>query len=347
MNEIAAVRKDRDRLLRETGPRFSSFAILFACLLVNLVFFLYRADYVALFVAASFYLNMFYFVSLLLPTSPAVRVGYLRRDIHRLFQRMREINLVPGTYRSTRLFINAFFINSRALAAGIGLIFTIDILYSVAAFFTQGLSFTTFLIVALQAFVILTFYFLVWKIEPFSTRFVRKVERIRNRLSRERIPTWIVAGLFLFLFLISVLILLITIILLPGVTITFFLTQSGLSEAGYLAFSLTCLGSGQYFFIRYIHGISSHTLAIRLYDNKRESLENLLSACERNRAENGGSPFDPVEATTTLLESRVYQIRRNTIFALFPVYVINLYFSVVLECTTFSAIRGYIRESGP
>ena len=163
-NEIASVRNDRDTLLRGNGPRLGSWTILSVCILINFIFLLYRADYVALFIAASFYLNMFYFVSLLLPTSPAGSISFVRQDIHRLLQRMREINLVPGTYRSTRVFINAFFINSRALAAGIALIFTIDILYSVAAFFTQGLSFTTLLIVVIQALVILIFYFLVWKI---------------------------------------------------------------------------------------------------------------------------------------------------------------------------------------
>ncbi len=230
-DEITVIQGDRATLLHETGPQLTALCILFGCLLVNLVFFVYRPDYIALFVAASFYLNMFYFVSLLLPTNPA-GVSFIRQDFSRLIVRLREIDLVPGTYRFTRLFINAFFINSRALSAGVGLIFTLDILYCIIAYFSTGLSSTTLLIVGMQALVIVVFYLLVWKIEPFSTRFVRRVERIRDLFSNEKIPSWIIAALSFFLFLIAVFVVLITIILLPGITVSFFLTQTGLSSIG-------------------------------------------------------------------------------------------------------------------
>ena len=48
--------------------------------------------------------------------------------------------------------------------------------------------------------------------------------------------------------------------------------------------------------------------------------------------------------TTMLLESRIYQIKRNAILGAFPVYVVDLDFSVMMDTTTLTAIKGYIRK---
>jgi len=318
--------------------------ILFVCFLANIVFFLAWPGYVALFVAASFYLNMFYFVSLLIPTNPSA-AGFLTRDVTAFLSRLMETGLLPGTYRITRILVSAFFINSRALTSGIGLVFSFDIILCVIAYFTMGILPMTILMVILQALIIVVFYLLVWRFEPFSDRFGKNVERLKGKLSREKVPGWIVAGLFFLGFLVAVFLILITIILLPGMTVSFFLSTSSLSAIGNIALLLAPLAITQYFVIRSIHGYSSRELAIRLCETKKKHLEVLFKQMKSHG--DGATFFDPIAATTILLESRIYQVEKKTLLSLFPVYVINLDFSAALECTAISAIKGYIRETHP
>ena len=41
--------------------------VIILCIGINVIYSLYRPDYIVLFIAASFYLNMFYFIILLIP----------------------------------------------------------------------------------------------------------------------------------------------------------------------------------------------------------------------------------------------------------------------------------------
>jgi hypothetical protein len=343
-HEILLVRTAHKDQTSQQENRLAQIVIISCCFLVNIVFIFSRHDYIALFIAASFYLNMVYFVSLLIPTSP----GHIRQitpEITRSLSWLRSVGLIPGTFRFTRLFINAFFLNSRALSAGITLIFSIDILFSLSGYFARELSLYTLLIVISQAAVIIIFYSLVWKMEPFSTKYAKNIKFVRDTLSRENIPGWVITVLFIFGFFVSFIILMTAIILLPGITTGMFLSSSGLSEIGYLVGLLAVLGFSQYFIVRFIHGISSHVLAERLFEYKERSLQQIL---DQGTVGNSGTQHPAGNQTETMiifLESRIYQIRRNSFFGLFPVYVIDLDFSVMLESSPLIAISGYIHET--
>ena len=340
-DELTRVRADRKTLFSLQEHRIIQTSFIICCFLVNTGFYFYRPDYIALFIAASFYLNMFYFVSLLLPTSSG-KPEIPRPDISRSLNWFKEVGLIPGTSRFTRLLMNSFFLNSRALSGGIGLLFVIDILYSLIAYSTGGLSFNTIIIVLSQAAVILVFYSLVWRIEPFSTRYAKNVRSMRERLSREKIPGWVISVLFYSGFVLSFVVFMTAIILLPGITAGMFLSQSGLSQIGYLVALLAVLGSSQYFVVRWIHGISSRNLAMRLFEQKETSLLQVLETGTAGNTEFGSQ----IETTIVLLESKIYQIRRNSFFGLFPVFVVDLDFSVLLDSSALTAITGYIRETG-
>ena len=342
-NELESVRRERENIRIVPAYRNSHLLVISFCIIVNIAFFAYRSDYIALFVAASIYLNMFYFLSLLIPTSTS-GFGTMKPDLPRFLSWLREIGLVSGTSRFTRLFMNAFFLNSRALTGGICLIFSIDILYSLLAYFTMGIPLFPILIIISQAVIIIAFYLLVWKIEPFSAKYVRNIEQVKSRMSREKIPTWSITLIFFLCFVILFLLFMTTIILLPGITVGMFLTGSGLSELGYLVALLASLGISQYFIVRYVHGISSRVLAERLFEYKEASLMKLLNPEESGIMAPNGEVVNPVVTTTVLLESKIYQIRKNSLIGLFPVFVIFLDFSVMLDSSTLTAIKGYIHE---
>jgi hypothetical protein len=341
-DELSAVQQSRAGLMMQRGHQGIQVVVLLFCVLTNVIFSLVRSDYFALFIAASFYLNMFYFISLLIPTNFQT-ASLPAADLSRLHAWLKEIGVTSGTTRFTRLFINALFMNSRALSLGIGLIFTIDIVFTLIHY-TRGLPLRTALIVIAQCAIIVTFYLLVWKMEPFSTRYVNKVEMMKSRLHRKKLPPQLVAGMFIFGFLIAIFLFLTTMIYLPGVTLNAFLDQSELTELGHLFSLLAILAISQYFIIRYIHGITSRTMADRLFDFKEQSLEELIDRENLCTFPRSDVDQNPLEESALLLESKIFIIKRNSLAGAFPVFVVDLDFSVLMDSTTMTAIKGYIVE---
>src|SRR5208337_1555268 len=195
--------------------------------------------------------------------------------------------------------------------------------------------------------IIAVFYLLVWKMEPFSSRFAKNVEKMKTRLSKDYIPPWVISVLFMIGFFLIVILFLTTIILLPGITVATFLSESGLEALGHLVLLIALLAVSQYFIIRYFHGISSRLMAERLFEYKETALRGLIER-EKKKQETLPVPAEnPYETTTLLLESKIYQVRRISLFWTFPVYIVDLDFSVMLDSTTLTAIRGYIQEAGP
>ncbi len=338
--ELSAVRKSRADLMTRKGPRGLHLVVLSLCILVNGILYRYHPDYFGLFIAASFYLNMYYFITLILPTSlePARMPA---ADLPRVRAWLKEIGITSGTTQFSRLFINTLFMNSRALTLGICLIFSIDIAFTLVQF-TRGLPFRITAIVIGQCAVIVTFYLLVWKMEPFSTTYVKKVEQAKGHLHRRNLPPRFVTAVFLFGFMLAIFLFLTTIIYLPGVTLTAFLNQSDLRELGHLFTLLAILAISQYFIIRYIHGVTSRAMAERLFDFKEDSLRRLLEGETKTRSM---TPHrNPPETGANLLESKIFIVKRSSLAGAFPVFVVDLDFSVLMDTTTLTAIKGYIVE---
>jgi len=339
-DELSAVQKNRAELMTLSGHKGIHFFILLVCVLTNVIFFLVRPDYFGLFIAASFYLNMFYFISLLIPTN-FQKANLPTADLSRFHTWLKEIGVTSGTTRFTRLFINALFLNSRTLSLGIGLIFSIDIVFALFHF-TRGLPLRTMIIVITQCAIIVIFYLLVWKMEPFSTSYVNKVENAKRTLRRRKLPPQLVTAVFIFGFLLAIFLFLTTMIYLPGITLNAFLNQSELTELGHLFSLLAILAISQYFIVRYIHCFTSRTMADRIFDFKEQSLTELLDREDMARQRNSDSDENPLETSALLLESKIFIIKRNSLAGVFPVFVVDLDFSVMMDSTTLTVIKGYI-----
>jgi len=341
-DELATVRKNRADLMVPRGHPGIHLIVLAGCVLVNLAFFLSWLDYFGLFIAASFYLNMYYFITLIIPTN-FKKPGVPSADLSRLRTWLKEIGITTGTSQFTRLFINTLFMNSRALSLGIGLIFTIDIVFTVVHY-SEGLPLRTAVFVITQCAIIVLFYLLVWKMEPFSTTYVKKVEQAKRHLHRRNLPPRFVTAVFLFGFMIAIFLFLTTIIYLPGVTLKAFLNQSELTQLGHLFSLIAILAFSQYFIIRYIHGITSRTMAERLFDFKENTLQDLLDAENKTPSGDPDPGENPLETGSLLLESKIFIVKRSTFAGMFPVFVVDLDFSVLMDSSTMTAIRGYIIE---
>lgn len=340
--ELETVRTNRGALLAPGTRRGWEVVVLLACLAINAIYFYFRSDYCTLFIAASFYLNMGYFITLLIPTSAGGGQMALP-EIAKFQAWLKENGVKTSTTRFTRIFINSFLINSRGLSLGIGLLFAVDILMVFIALF-EGLPRHTTAIIIGQSIFFIAFYYLVWRIEPFTSRFSRDLDKVRDRLAKD-LPPWLISILFITGFLLVVLVFLTTIILLPGMTLDAFVTQSGLTDLAHLFGLILILVVSQYFLIRAIHGITSRAMAERLLDHREAALVELLDEAGRNeRVEGSGDADDEFATTSALLESRIYLIKRNTLLGMFPVFVVDLDFSVLLDTTTRTVITGHIRK---
>lgn len=341
-DELAAVQKSREDLMTLQGRRGTHLIVLVLCVMANVVFYCYHPGYFGLFIAASFYLNMYYFITLILPTN-FKKADMPAADLSRVRGWLKEIGIATGTSQFSRLFINTLFMNSRALTLGIGLIFSIDIAFTLVHY-TGGLPLRITAIVITQCAIIVVFYLLVWKMEPFSTTYREKVEQAKSNLRRRKLPPRVITAVFLFGFMLAIFLFLTTIIYLPGVTVKAFLNQSELTLLGHLFSLITLLALSQYFIIRYIHGITSRRMAERLFDYKEETLRELLRAEDSAPPGNTGTDLTPLEAGTLLLESKIFVVKRCTFAGAFPVFIIDLDFSVLMDTTSLTAIRGYIVE---
>jgi hypothetical protein len=318
-DELSAVRKSRAGLMTDQGHPRIHIGIILVCIGINLVYFLYRPDYMVLFIAASFYVNMYYFIIVLVLQNVQKSSGP-KADLSLFRSRLKDIGLKSGTTRFTKLFTNTIFLNSRTLSLGICLIFAIDILYAMWAYFSMGLPIRPAIIVISQCAIIIVFYFLVWKVKLFSMKYVKRTV------------------LFIIGFLFAAVLFFTTIIILPGITLSAFLAQSRLSELGDLFVLLAVLAISQYFIVRFIHGSTSRKMAEDFFDYKEQLLVNLQDMVRsgNNTVENRA------ETTARLLETKIYTIKRNTISGFFPVFVVDLDFSVMLDSTTETAIMRYI-----
>lgn len=341
--ELGTIQSRRGALLAPGIRPQREFIVLSLCILVNILYLLFRPDYFTLFIAASFYLNMGYFITLLIPTTPGSAQASLP-EIAKFQSWLKDNGVRTGTTRFTRIFINSFLINSRGLSFGIGLLFSIDIVMVLMAFI-EGLPLHTTAIIVVQSGFFIAFYYLVWRTEPFTSRFSSDLEKVRDRLAAD-LPAWLISLLFLAGFLLVVLVFITTIILLPGMTLDAFVTESGLSDLAHLFGLILVLVVSQYFLIRAIHGVTSRAMAERLLDHRKAALEELLADVDRqsDAGWSGGSD-EELETTSALLESRIYLIKRNTLLGMFPVFVVDLDFSVLLDTTTRTIITGHIRKT--
>jgi len=337
-DELTIIREKRDILRSPEKPGFLHYSVLTFCILVNVVFLFALPDYPAIFIAASFYLNMFYFIILLIPTN-FTGTGFSKEELARFHTWLRDGGVKSGTSRFTRLFINSFFINSRALSLGIGLMFSVDILFAFLSYVFRALPFIPTLIVISQSGVIILFYLAVWKIEPFSTEFDRNVEQVRKRLSRENIPPWMISLIFMTGILFAAFIFLTAIILLPGMTVAAFMSQSGLNKLAYLILFIVILAVSQYFLIRHIHGITSRHMAVRILDFQEDSLKELGRISDEGKIGTFSGHEEGIGRILPLLESRTYSIKKHTLLGKFPVYTIDIDISALMEIVVLTAIN--------
>lgn len=352
-DEIRAL-NERQRLLRAQGRTGSiTIIILLLCILVNFAFFLFlKDDYLALFITASFYLYMVYFITLIIPLGAGTAQLPLH-EIKKFFTTMYHSGVIPTTDRFMHIFLDIFFINSRTLFAGFLVIFSCDLLFSLIGYLYGFFSGMAVGVILFQSLSILTFYFCVWKFEPYSIQFHRDVREMKGKLVTKKYPRRVVSLMFGISALFLLFVILSTIILLPGITVKTLLTLTGLEDLGNPAILVGTLLASQYFIVRFFHGISSARMAEQFAQEKISRLQSAQGGGEEQRSP-AHSPDalpphsgDALRAAAGLfLELKIFQVELRTLGGAFPVYIVNPDFSVILDKEVLATITGFLQRAG-
>lgn len=332
---------ERQRNLYVSGTRGKvTLVILGVAILTNILYFFRSPAYPLILISASFFLFMFYFITLLIPRT-LKRSSSSPIELRNYIAGLKEKGFIRSTKRFSRIFLNAFFINCRPLFFGFLILFSLDI-GLILLLYRNGLFSTSHMgIVLFQSAAIIVFYFLVWRLEPYSTEFVTDVSGVKAHLIKQHIPASVVSFLFIAGTALALISIISTIFLLPGVTVNNVLSLAEFDELGHEAIAIATVLVPLYFIFRYLHGITSRDLLLRFSQNKTERL---LEQEQLIKGGNGdGSSSRPAmseaalsNATEILLEAQIYQVVRKTIFGTFPVYIVNPDFKKVLSRGDFS-----------
>jgi hypothetical protein len=347
-NEIHTL-QEQQRVLR-TGGRIGhiTLAILLICIIINGAFLFFVKDYFALFIAAGFYLYMVYFITLIIPLGTGAR-GLPFKEVRQFFLTLYHSGVIPAADRFTRIMLDIFYINSRALFGGFLIIFSIVLVFTGIGFFKGVFSGATVLVITFQSISILTFYGLVWKFEPYSLHYHNDMRELKGRLVTKRFPHWAVVVVFGTAAVLVLFVIISTIILLPGFTVHKVLTQTSIGNLDYPLLLIGIVLASQYFMVRFFHGISSRELAEQFSGAQIARLQSADTepGCEL------GSPHAPDcpavlqadrkrEVAGALLDSKMYRVEKKTLFGAFPVYIVNPDFSVILDEQVLALITGYL-----
>jgi len=344
--EIANERERHKRLLAG-GARGRLTLIIFAISIILLGFlFLWGGANPDLFIIASFILFMIYFITLLVPVE-AARQGIYRPDITYIFSRLKDAGVIRSTERISRIMLDAFFMNCRPLFMGFALLFSIDILIVIVKLVQRTFPLTTAGIVLFQSVAIITFYFLVWSLEPYSTGFLADVTGVRQHMIRQRIPEAVVSVLLWVGAALALLSVFLVVIMLPGFTVSSILSLSELEQFRGLFLSIAVMLACQYVIFRYIHGITSQDLLIRFSGNTGRHRSDQINqpihvqSPDSTAKPFGSPPFDLFsEESGPLIEAKIFKVERKTIFGAFPVYIVNPDLSVILGDRAQDPITG-------
>jgi len=336
--------RERQKIFRSGVSGRLTATVILMCFVINVEFLLRDPQYPILFIIASFYLFMIYFITLFIPLERQSR-GFDRAEIVGFFKKLIDNGFIRGTERFSRVFLNAFFINCVPLFRGFALIFSVDILFTVLTFSQGSLSATVAFVILFQSTAIILFYYFVWKLEPYSSEFFADMHTMHQRLIQKRIPSRVVTAVFWVGGILALIGAFLAVILLPGFTVKQMLSIPGLTRLGDLFIAIVILCASQYFILRYLHGDTSRVLAEKFSANKAKYLSRQVEV-EVSTTTSGDSELQKEtmtpdtfrEATAILLESRIYQVERKTILGAFPVYIVNPDFSVALDQDTLDTL---------
>ncbi|MDN7025318.1 hypothetical protein FGU65_10505 [Methanoculleus sp. FWC-SCC1] len=359
--EIAREEQKQNSLLAYNEKLHWTGLFILAAVLGNVVFLLFLPQYMLYWIISSFILYMVNPFILMIPTERSKMSVPDPGAITEFVGLLRDIGIAKDsrsdqTKTIGKVLWDVFFINSQPLAIGFGLIYGINILFSLYSGFIAGsLEPGAAILITLQSLAIIVFYAAIWHMKPYHSRFSKSIIGM-SQDARKKIRTGWRAGLRVVL-LVGALgalsgILVISAMLLPGMTLNNFLDSIDYS-LGWNILPTALIFLSQVIIARYLQGAYSKQLLLQIGDDKIQTLrDHLLTRLDGLAAsvQGSGGADDSIAAdiramSVGYLRLRVYKTEYHDLFGFFPVYLVVPDLQIILDRNT-AAVRKADRDAG-
>lgn len=283
-------------------------------------------------VIGSFFIYMFYFFLMMIPSLGSDSTHHLldaNAQIH-IREFLRLANLL-GTVRKNKVtlletFWNAFLINAKPLAKGFALMYAVDIICAAVLYREGVINLSVFLIIGAQVLVILAFYAKIVLAKPDTPGFFVG-KPLTSPKAEESEVAKVKIWLYISLFAMFTGLLIVGAMLVPGLTLSGYLTTLSLLPREYPVI-LTLVLITQAVFIRYFQGVESRKLMCELNSRhlavlKEELLPNVRSAEPKH--------LDDLRREFLLL--RMNKLMVQEFFQRFPAYTLVPNFLLIADPT--------------
>ncbi len=318
LEDIALEEQKQNTLLAYNEKLHYTGLFILAALLVNIIFLIFLPRYLLYWIISSFILYMVNPFILMIPTNRTKATLPDRKTITEFAGVLRDIGVAKEsradqTKTIGKVLWDVFFINSQPLAIGFGLIYGLDILFSLHSGFIVGsLDRTAAMLITLQSLAIIIFYAVIWHIKPYNPRFFNSLVGMGQDV-RKKIRTGWRQGMRVVLFVGALAavsgVLVISAMLLPGMTLNTFLDSIDYS-LGWSLLPIILIFLSQVIIARYLQGAYSKELLLQVGDNKiqifRDEILHRLTKLPRTpqEIESPGS-LDPLMAEARIAQRRI------------------------------------------
>ncbi|RXE55830.1 hypothetical protein ABH15_06290 [Methanoculleus taiwanensis] len=338
--DIASEEQKQTTLLAYNEKLHYTGLFILAALLINIIFLIFLPRYMLYWIISSFILYMVNPFILMIPTNRTKATLPDMKTITEFAGVLRDIGVAKEsrtdmTKTIGKVLWDAFFINSQPLAIGFGIIYGLDILFSLHSGFIGGnLDRVAAVLITLQSLAIIIFYAVIWHIKPYNPRFFNSLVGM-GQDARKKIRTGWRQGLRVVLFIGALAavsgILVISAMLLPGMTLNTFLDSIDYS-LGWNLLPIILIFLSQVVIARYLQGAYSKELLLQIGDNKihifRDRILHRLTELPQTpqEIENPGhldTLMTEIESlSVAYLRMKVYKADYHDLFGLFPVYLV-------------------------
>lgn len=316
-------------------------------LVVTILFAFTFRNYPILWVASSLFIIMFYPLTFLLPAVVTLTSTHSETTIREYMRTLRGIGIVHHRDNFLLVVWNAFFINSQPLAIPVILLCISDLVTAVILILFEVHSLRIILIIIAQSVVIILYYLSIYYLKPYSHGFLERVRSMRRHIHQRGYKVFLlVAAMGIFGLILSVTALLT--LLFPGITVWEVMNEGKVTPVKNFT-ELVLIFLVQYVIVRYLHGITSRRLILRI--NRSISgyvTTEVLPLLEKGvpGPDLGNNPADECEdyrwIATCLIEAKMYKTHSASIFGHFPVYFIQPDLSMILDKETLNTLRGHM-----
>ncbi|MFH0966123.1 MAG: hypothetical protein V1862_00345 [Methanobacteriota archaeon] len=304
--------------------------------------------YMVLWILASLYFYLTYplLPLLLFPYHHIIKKGgsAIPHDRRQILDWVKHLHIFSEKKTGVRLGIRFFVMSIVPLTAGVVLIYSLSLIFSLLLGSFHTIPYVTMYLITIQCLGILIFYLVVF----FLRHHFYVLARSLFGMNRDNWTGYLILGMVSVIFVIigslSVVIFLIA-ILLPGITLGIYVDVANFIEYRTNAWILLLLFS-QFIAMQFLQSVLSRKVASDICDDlciRLKKAEKLLVSIDTNQPHPGDHHIK-CQARSVLVESRIHAITRYMMAGLFPTYSIGVNINELLQIRSISELKGMFEK---